>query len=439
MALSRNIILISLVQYLLIGSSRGFQTPLFQSRKSCSIPTRTKLYESNLPSDDSATYDTDPANPCIIQVLGVGGGGGNAVNRMIDTGIQGVSFWSINTDAQALGRSSSTDKLNIGREVTKGLGAGGKPEVGREAAQESYKEIEAIVKGSDMVFIAAGMGGGTGSGAAPVVAEIAKDTGCLTVAIVTKPFGFEARLRMKQAEEGIENLRKHCDTVIVISNNKLLRIVPDNTPVTDAFLIADDILRQGVLGITEIILKTGLINIDFADVESIMKDAGNALMGVGSGVGENKAKKAAIAAISSPLLDIPFAKSRRILSNIVGGPKMTMREYEEASGIIRDNAINDARIIIGCHIDPEMGEEIAITVIAADFVDEDTSNEKKDASFYKDRRLATASPLGEEAISVEETTKAITRGFIIDDDEPPVETQKRGWFSKVKGKLFRRN
>jgi len=422
--------------------------PLLPSQKRCCLITTrtrppTKLYESKPNNNDIDIVDiidsTDPASPCVIQVLGVGGGGGNAVNRMIETGIQGVSFWSINTDAQALGKSLASDKLNIGRKITRGLGAGGKPSVGREAALESRKEIEAIIKGSDMIFIAAGMGGGTGSGAAPVVAEIAKDAGCLTVGIVTKPFGFEAKLRMTQAEEAIENLRNHVDTLIVISNNKLLRIVPDNTPVTDAFLIADDILRQGVLGITEIILKTGLINIDFADVESVMKDAGNALMGVGSGVGTNRASKAAIAAISSPLLDVPFQKAGRILSNIVGGPMMTMREVEEASDIIRENADENANIFLGAHIDESMGDEVTITVIAADFVEDDTTDgesEKRDASFYKDRRLTGTSPLGKEAASVEETTKAITRGFV--DDDPSVKPRKKGWLTNMRRKLFRR-
>ncbi len=250
--------------------------------------TTTHLFSSR-DSDDSSYYSSyssspaQPGPPCVIKVLGVGGGGGNAVNRMIETRIEGVSFWAINTDAQALAKSLAPNVLNIGRALTRGLGAGGDPEVGRRAAEENTQEIERICDGADMVFITAGMGGGTGSGAAPVVAEIAKkDCGCLTVGVVTKPFAFEGRKRMQQAEKAIAKLRANVDTLIVVSNDKLLQIVPDNTPVTDAFLVADDILRQGVVGISEIILKTGLVNVDFADVRAVMVDAGTALMGVGA-------------------------------------------------------------------------------------------------------------------------------------------------------------
>mmetsp|Transcript_10810 Transcript_10810/g.16608 ORF Transcript_10810/g.16608 Transcript_10810/m.16608 type:complete len:430 (+) Transcript_10810:93-1382(+) len=416
---------VTILLFLLIQltSVFGFQLPQKPCRPS------TKLYTSS---------PTDPAPPCVIQVLGVGGGGGNAVNRMIATGIEGVSFWAINTDVQALATSLAKDKLNIGRKVTKGLGAGGKLSVGCEAANESKEEIDAIVKGSDMIFITAGMGGGTGSGAAPVVAEVAKANQCLTVAVVTKPFGFEGRQRMKQAEEAIKNLREHVDTLIVVSNDKLLRIVPDNTPVTDAFLVADDILRQGVLGISEIILKTGMVNVDFADVKTVMRDAGTALMGVGTGVGKNRAANAAIAAISSPLLDIPFQKARRIVFNVVGGDNMGLQEINEASEVIYENAAKDANIIFGALVDPTMGEEMSITVLACDFEDEESVIETRDAAFYKERRLNTKSPLGSEAASVEETRTAISRGFTKpkEDDESIGKSGKSGRLGKLLRKFL---
>jgi cell division protein FtsZ len=418
----------TLVSFLLLLQVNGF-SPFAQSPR---LPTWL------------GSSPTDPAPPCIIQVIGVGGGGGNAVNRMISTGIEGVSFWAINTDAQALSKSMADQRLNIGRKLTRGLGAGGDPSVGRDAARESIRELEAIVTGSDMVFITAGMGGGTGSGAAPVVAKAARDAGCLTVGVVTKPFGFEGRKRMQQAMKAIEELKENVDTLIVISNDKLLRIVPDNTPVTDAFLVADDILRQGVVGISEIILKAGIVNVDFADVRTVMKDAGTALMGVGTGVGKNRAANAAIAAISSPLLDFPFQRARRIVFNIVGGNDMGLQEINEASEVIYENADDNANIIFGALVDPNMGEEISITVIACDFGEKDmqkilhshsTEEEKRDADFYKERRLNTQSPLGPNAASVEETRTAITRGF-----KKPGEGEvaiKRGLFSRLR-RLFRR-
>ena len=358
-------------------------------------------------------------------MLGIGGGGGNAVNRMIQTSIDGVSFWTINTDAQALAKSLAPSTLNIGRALTRGLGAGGDPRVGTDAAKENVAELREICSGADMIFITAGMGGGTGSGAAPIVAEIAKEElGCLTVAVVTKPFAFEGKKRMKQAEAAIEELRKHVDTMIVVSNDKLLKIVPDNTPVTDAFLVADDILRQGVVGISEIIVQTGLVNVDFADVRAVMKDAGTALMGVGTGVGKTRAADAAIAAISSPLLDFPISQAKRIVFNVVGGTGLGLSEINSASEVVYENAHEDANIIFGALIDPAMGDEVSITVLACDFLQED-DNDDDDAeqqassvgdssnlnvNFYKDRRLATKSPLGPDA-TLEETRAAITRGF----------------------------
>lgn len=403
-------------------------------------------------------------------MLGVGGGGGNAVNRMIQTRIDGVSFWAVNTDAQALAKSLAPNVLNIGRTVTRGLGAGGVPNVGKASAQENAKEIQSIVKGSDMIFITAGMGGGTGSGAGPVVAEIARDEGCLTVGVVTKPFAFEGRKRMQQAEAAIAELRKHVDTLIVVSNDKLLRIVPENTPVTDAFLVADDILRQGVVGISEIIIKTGLVNVDFADVRAVMKDAGTALMGVGTGVGKTRATDAAVAAISSPLLDFPISEAKRIVFNVVGGSDLGLSEINAASEVIYENAHEDANIIFGALIDPDMGDEVSITVLACDFRETKTgggegasSNEPalsavtssssagmarngegeyRSPNFYKDRREMTRSPLGPDA-TVEETRTAITRGFKRPDQPSPTSSsspreEERGSFGKRKGGFFRR-
>jgi cell division protein FtsZ len=391
------------------------------------------------------------------QVLGVGGGGGNAVNRMIQTAIEGVSFWAINTDSQALDKSLAPNRLNIGRQITRGLGAGGIPSVGAQAAMENMNDMRHICTGADMVFITAGMGGGTGSGAAPVLAETARECGCLTVGVVTKPFAFEGRKRMKQAEEAIEELRKHVDTLIVVSNDKLLRIVPDNTPVTDAFLVADDILRQGVVGISEIIIKTGLVNVDFADVRAVMKDAGTALMGVGTGEGKSRAADAAVAAISSPLLDFPISEAKRIVFNVVGGPGLGLSEINAASEVIYENAHEDANIIFGALIDEKMGDEVSITVLACDFRAPDekvlaggmggtterstavtSNNDMRDPNFYKNRRQATKSPLGPDA-SVEETQKAITRGFkrptgSVEAQEES-KTKKRGFLRGMLRKL----
>jgi cell division protein FtsZ len=400
------------------------------------------------------------ANPCVIKVLGIGGGGGNAVNRMIQTRIDGVSFWAVNTDAQALAKSLAPNVLNIGRSLTRGLGAGGMPSVGKESAEENIKELKEKCSGSDMVFITAGMGGGTGSGAGPVVAEIARDEGCLTVGVVTKPFAFEGKKRMKQAEEAIVELRKHVDTLIVVSNDKLLRIVPENTPVTDAFLVADDILRQGVVGISEIIIKTGLVNVDFADVRAVMKDAGTALMGVGTGIGKTRATDAAVAAISSPLLDFPISEAKRIVFNVVGGANLGLSEINAASEVIYENAHEDANIIFGALIDPDMGDEVSITVLACDFremkenepvltavsagasseVARNGDGEYRSPNFYKERREMTRSPLGPDA-SVEETRTAITRGFKKPEPESESDSsssKKKSFGSRVGGffKLF---
>jgi len=307
-------------------------------------------------------------SPCVIKVVGVGGGGGNAIMRMIETGVSGVEFWAINTDAQALARFKDTASVvNIGKEVTRGLGAGGVPENGRLAAEESRDAIMEVVKGSDLVFVTAGMGGGTGSGAAPIVAEIAREAGALTVAVVTKPFGFEGRRRMQQALKAIEELRAVVDTLIIVSNDRLLQIIPENTPLQRAFSVSDDVLRQGVVGISEIIIRPGLINVDFADVRSIMGDAGTALMGIGKGSGKNRAQEAAAAAISSPLLDFPIERARGVVFNIVGGKDLTLQEINAAAEVIYEAVDPNANIIFGALVDEETTGEISITVIATGF------------------------------------------------------------------------
>lgn len=317
--------------------------------------------------------------PCEIRVIGVGGGGSNAVDRMVESGIRGVQFYCVNTDAQALA-SSRCQALHIGRELTRGLGAGGEPSVGRRAAVESSKDIAGLVSGADLVFVTAGMGGGTGSGAAPVIAAAAKKAGALTVGVVTKPFNFEGRRRMRQAIEGIENLEQEVDTMIVVSNDKLLQIVPAETPVTEAFLVADDILRQGIVGISEIIVKPGLINVDFADVKAVMENAGSALMGIGTGRGPNRAADAAVAAISSPLLDFPVLNAKGIVFNIVGDLDMSVQEVSKAANVIYENVDADANIIFGASVQPGMENEVSITVLATGLNDASTSLEQALAS-----------------------------------------------------------
>ncbi|KAL3823030.1 hypothetical protein ACHAXA_005218 [Cyclostephanos tholiformis] len=327
-----------------------------------------------LSSSATALMPDGGLSPCVIKVLGVGGGGSNAVDRMLDTRIGGVEFWAINTDAQALGRSKAKGAsiLNIGSSVTRGLGAGGDPEMGRLAAEESRDEISAMVSGADLCFITSGMGGGTGSGAAPVVAEISKESGALTVAIVTKPFAFEGRRRMRQATDAIDRLRENVDTVIIVSNNKLLDIIPENTPLEAAFRVADDILRQGVVGISEIIVRPGLINVDFADVRSVMQDAGTALMGIGTGSGKTSAEDAAVAAISSPLLDAPVDEATGVVFNIIGGESLSLQEVDRAAKVIYNNVHEDANVIFGALVDDEITDgTVSITVLATGFYEDD--------------------------------------------------------------------
>ena len=308
-----------------------------------------------------------PGRVANIKVIGVGGGGGNAVNRMIESDVTGVEFWSINTDAQALTWANASSRLQIGQKLTRGLGAGGNPSIGQKAAEESRDEIATALEGADLVFITAGMGGGTGTGAAPIVAEVAKEMGALTVGVVTRPFVFEGRRRTSQAEQGIEGLKSRVDTLIIIPNNKLLEVIPEQTPVQEAFRYADDVLRQGVQGISDIITIPGLVNVDFADVRAIMADAGSALMGIGVGSGKSRAKEAATAAISSPLLESSIEGARGVVFNITGGHDLTLHEVNVAAETIYEVVYPTANIIFGAVIDERLQGEMRITVIATGF------------------------------------------------------------------------
>ena len=303
----------------------------------------------------------------VIKVVGIGGGGVNAVNRMIEVGLKGVEFIAINTDAQALLMSDADVKLDIGRELTRGLGAGANPEVGRKAAEDHLEEIEEVLQGADMVFVTAGEGGGTGTGGAPVVAKVARSLGALTIGVVTRPFGFEGRRRQLQADQGVEDLRAEVDTLIVIPNDRLLSLADREISVIDAFRQADHVLLQGVSGITDLITTPGLINLDFADVKSVMLGAGSALMGIGSARGEDRAMQAAEKAISSPLLEAGIDGAHGVLLSISGGSDLGLFEINEAARLVSDAAHPDANIIFGAVIDDTLGDEVRVTVIAAGF------------------------------------------------------------------------
>jgi len=302
-----------------------------------------------------------------IKVVGVGGGGTNAVNRMVDAGLGGVEFIAVNTDNQALLMAEADVKIHIGSKATRGLGAGADPAVGKAAAQESRDELKEALKGADMIFVTAGEGGGTGTGGAPIVAELGRELEALTVGVVTKPFGFEGRRRAEQAEQGIQELRERVDTLIVIENDRLLQVVEKRTPMTEAFRIADDILRQGVQGITDLITVPGIVNLDFADVRTIMRDAGSALMGIGTASGENRAAEAARTAVSSPLLEQSVDGATGILLNITGGSDLGLFEVNEAAEVVTSAADGNANVIFGAVIDESLGDEVRVTVIATGF------------------------------------------------------------------------
>jgi len=302
-----------------------------------------------------------------IKVIGVGGAGQNAVNRMIAEGLAGIEFISVNTDAQALLLSNASTRVRIGEKITRGLGAGGNPDVGRKSAEESAEELYEVIKGADMVFITGGMGGGTGTGAMPIVAQISKEVGALAIGVVTRPFSFEGSRRSQSAEGGIGKLKEHVDTLIVIPNDRLLQLVEKRASLQESFKLADDVLRQGIQGISELITVPGLINLDFADVRTIMSEGGAALMAVGRAAGEDRARKAAEMAISSQLLDITIDGARGILFNVTGGPDLSLFEVNDAAAIIKETAHPDVNLIFGAVIDPTMGDEIRITVIATGF------------------------------------------------------------------------
>ncbi|MET3728824.1 cell division protein FtsZ [Fictibacillus halophilus] len=312
-------------------------------------------------------FDMNMDQLATIKVIGVGGGGSNAVNRMIEHGVQGVEFICVNTDAQALNLSKAPVKMQIGTKLTRGLGAGANPDIGKKAAEESREQIEEALSGADMVFVTAGMGGGTGTGAAPVVAEIAKDLGALTVGVVTRPFTFEGRKRSTQAVGGISVLKEKVDTLIVIPNDRLLEIVDKNTPMLEAFREADNVLRQGVQGISDLIAVPGLINLDFADVKTIMTERGSALMGIGVGTGENRAAEAAKKAISSPLLETSIDGAKGVLMNITGGANLSLYEVNEAADIVSSASDPEVNMIFGSVINEELKDEILVTVIATGF------------------------------------------------------------------------
>lgn len=317
--------------------------------------------------NSSMSTSINPESFAKIKVVGIGGGGCNAVDRMIDEGLQGVDFVAVNTDAQALLLSRAPTRVRIGEKLTRGLGSGGNPEQGRKAAEESAEELYSVMKGADMVFITAGMGGGTGTGACPIISQVAKEVGALTIGVVTRPFTFEGNRRIQAAEAGISKLKEQADTLIVIPNDRLLQIVDKRANLQDAFKMADDVLRQGVQGISELITIPGLINLDFADVRTIMSEGGAALMAVGRAKGDERAREAAEMAISSQLLDITIDGARGILFNVTGGSDLTLFEVNQAAAIIKETAHPDVNLIFGAVIDPNMKDEIRITVIATGF------------------------------------------------------------------------
>lgn len=365
------------------------------------------MYIENLGGTQAQTSTVNPlfSNAANIRVVGVGGGGNNALNRMIEAGLRGVEFIAVNTDKQALELSKATKKIQIGEKVTKGLGAGANPEMGQASADESKAELAEALRGADMVFVTAGMGGGTGTGAAPIVAQVAKDMGILTVGVVTKPFPFEGRRRMVNAEDGVEKLKDNVDTLITIPNEKLLQVVEKKTSILDAFRMADDVLRQGVQGISDLIAVPGLVNLDFADVKTIMADTGMAHMGIGRATGENRAQEAARQAIHSPLLESSMEGAKGVLINVTGGKDLGLLEINEAAELVQNSVDPDANIIFGAVIDENLKEEVIITVIATGF----------------QRNLLNDIPIEsivQNSTIVETDTKTHTGSFVSDLDVP---------------------
>lgn len=349
-------------------------------------------------------FDTSIEQLANIKVIGVGGGGNNAVNRMIEHGVQGVEFIAVNTDAQALNLSKAEYKLQIGSKLTRGLGAGANPEIGRKAAEESREQIEEVLKGADMVFVTAGMGGGTGTGAAPVIASIAREQGALTVGVVTRPFSFEGRKRHTQAIGGIQAMKEAVDTLIVIPNDKLLQIVDKSTPMLEAFKEADNVLRQGVQGISDLIATPGLINLDFADVKTIMSDKGSALMGIGISTGENRAVEAAKKAISSPLLETSIDGAKGVIMNITGSTNLSLFEVQEAADIVASASDEEVNMIFGSVINENLNDEIIVTVIATGFNEEKAAKPAQNPRSANTIRNNTAQVNQTQSIPVRERT-----------------------------------
>ena len=367
-----------------------------------------------------------------IKVVGVGGSGSNAISRMIECKLRGVEFVAINTDAQDLHHSKAAEKIHIGKNLTKGLGAGMNPEIGRQAAEENRDEIAEVLKGADMVFVTCGMGGGTGTGGAPIVAEVAKEAGALTIAVVTKPFSFEGAQRKAIATEGLENLRERVDALITISNDRLLQIIDRKTTLINAFRVVDDVLRQGVQGISDLISKPGIVNVDFADVKAILQDSGSALMGIGTASGENRSAEAAKLAINSPLLEFSIDGAKGILFNVSGGPDMTMLEINEAANVITESIDPNAKVIFGASVDESAKKgELTITVVAAGF-DSEMVNEPMPAmqpvSMSRETKPATEEPMisSSSSFSDEEKPK-----FIIEEKMAPKPKRQINFESKT--------
>lgn len=370
-------------------------------------------------------FEPDDTSFARLRVIGLGGAGGNAVNRMVSSGLSGVEFIAANTDCQALGQSLATHKIQIGAELTRGLGSGGNPDIGRKAAEETAEELTGIMRGSDMVFVTCGMGGGTGTGAAPFVASLARELDCLTVAVVTKPFGFEGKRRSEVAEEGLDELRENVDTLIVIPNDRLLSVVERTTPIVEAFRTADDVLYQATKGISDLIIVPGIINLDFADVKAVMSARGNALMGTGVASGESRALEAAQLAVSSPLLeDISIAGARAVLVNITGGPTLTLHEASDAASVILEAAGGDANVIFGAVIDPRLDSEVRVTVIATGFGKRQPARSEP-AERDKERRQIEIGDYDEEGLR---------RPAFLRREEGSVVSQSRKW-----GRAFSRD
>ena len=377
--------------------------PDIYGRQGENTNTNDMVYGMFSSTDNVAQSAPAPApgvSPAKIKVVGVGGGGGNAVNRMIKSGLTGVEFWLMNTDLQILNTSICKNKIQLGPKLTNGLGAGGEPQVGEKAAEEAQQEITQALEGADMVFVTAGMGGGTGTGAAPIVAKIAKDLGILTIGVVTKPFSFEGKRRQNQAQQGLEKLRESVDALIVIPNDKLLDVVDRRVSLQESFIVVDEVLLRGVQGISDIITIPGLINVDFADVKSVMQASGSALMGIGRGTGEGRAVEAAKIAINSQLLETSINGASGVIVNITGGPDMTLHEVTDATNIINDAVLDDARVIIGAVVDDNIQGEIQITVIATGFelrsqmpIEEKVENRSISAAeFFSGAFNSTAAP-----------------------------------------------